>query len=128
MPVHQKARVASTSCAGLFLDPSWSSHPRTPSNHSTKPDATLKGAKGKVHHREIQAYCSSLVETLEDQLTETLRADGFQSNTTEQVLCRRLTSACRGIRRKPKAAAAEAVPGEAAAGSEQPAAGSAAEL
>ena len=81
----------------------------------------MKGAKGKVHHREIQAYCSSLVETLEDQLTDTLRADGFQSNTTEQVLCRRLTSVCRGIRRKPKAAAAEATGETQAAGTEQPA-------
>ena len=75
------------------------------------------------------------METLEDQLTETLRADGFQSNTTEQVLCRRLTSVCRGIRRKPKAAAVAAAAAtaaaaapetdEAAAGSEQQPAGNA---
>ena len=68
-------------------------------------DVSLKGAKGKAHNMEIQAYCGTLIETLEDQLTEALRADGFLTNTTEQRLCRRLSPACRGIRRKPKAAA-----------------------
>lgn len=71
-------------------------------------DASLKGAKGTAHHREIQTYCGTLVETLEDPLAEALRADGFTSNTTEQLLCRRLSPACRGIRRKPKAAPAPA--------------------
>ena len=55
--------------------------------------------------KEMQAYCARLVEEHEEELTAAIRGDGFNSSTTEGLLCRRLTNACKNQAR----AAAHAV-------------------
>ena len=54
--------------------------------------------------KEIQAYCARLVEEHEEELAAAIRAEGFNSTTTEGLLCRRLTNACKNQARAAGAA------------------------
>jgi hypothetical protein len=67
-------------------------------------DAELKngGARTTQQQREIQGYCATLLESVEERLAEEVRREGdaLNASTTERLLCRTLTPACRGVKRR----------------------------
>jgi hypothetical protein len=94
---------------------------------ATEDDPGLRGGQGKAkaHSKEIEGFCAALVEVVEEPLAVALRQEDFNSTQTEKLLCRQLSTHCRGVKRHKKATLNTAEPvvvaAESAAAAAEPA-------